>query len=195
MLHRIQPDDIKSEMKDPVDAIALQQAKDIMDELRQTTDGKKYTTNVSCSQLLQVAKRLGDIPSSDTTSIIITKATCQEAFDSLNEIERSALIDIHHRIHVFAQAQRQSISDMTIDIPGGQAGHTVSPCTHAGCYAPVRLFLCLWMLHCPIEPSFSLGLFGLRSSIYLICFCFYVFLVCIVVLCLTRLRNLYVWFV
>ena len=40
------------------------------------------------------------------------------------------------RIRTFAEAQRKSLNDMTMKIPGGEAGHTVPPVNAAGCYAP-----------------------------------------------------------
>lgn len=40
------------------------------------------------------------------------------------------------RIRTFAQAQRDAITDVTVSVPGGTAGHTVSACATAGCYAP-----------------------------------------------------------
>ena len=40
------------------------------------------------------------------------------------------------RIRTFAEAQRKSLNDMTMKIPGGEAGHTVTPVNAAGCYAP-----------------------------------------------------------
>merc|ERR1719162_285016 len=51
-------------------------------------------------------------------------------------IERESLVRIHDRVKTFAEAQRSSVTDVEIDIPGGRAGHTVSPCRVAGCYAP-----------------------------------------------------------
>ena len=38
------------------------------------------------------------------------------------------MLNIHQRVKLFAEAQRKSVVDMSIDIPGGKAGHTVSPC-------------------------------------------------------------------
>jgi phosphoribosyl-ATP pyrophosphohydrolase/phosphoribosyl-AMP cyclohydrolase/histidinol dehydrogenase len=40
------------------------------------------------------------------------------------------------RIGRFAAAQRASLRDLTVDVPGGRAGHTVQPLDAAGCYAP-----------------------------------------------------------
>jgi len=37
---------------------------------------------------------------------------------------------------VFAEAQRAALTEVTIPIPGGEAGHTVEPVEAAGCYAP-----------------------------------------------------------
>lgn len=40
------------------------------------------------------------------------------------------------RIRAFADAQRASLDDASIAVPGGRAGHTVAPVATAGCYAP-----------------------------------------------------------
>jgi len=84
---------------------------------------------------LEVAKRLGDIPQ-DATTFIVSKEQCQAAYDGLTPTERTALTNIYGRVKTFAEMQRKSVVDMEMDIPGGKAGHTVSPCRAAGCYAP-----------------------------------------------------------
>jgi histidinol dehydrogenase len=109
------------EIKDPVDPTALAQAKAIMDEIRPTNDA------VLLSKLVEVAQRLGDIPR-DSSTLIKTKEECKAAFESLTEQERTALVNIHARVKFFAEAQRASVQDIEVDIPGGKAGHTVSPC-------------------------------------------------------------------
>ena len=114
------------EIKDPVDPQALEQAKGILKELLPTTE----STSVRPESLLEVAKRLKDV-SADTTSIsdlIVTKEACKKAFDELSETDRNALVNIHGRVQAFAKMQRKSVVDMEMDIPGGKAGHTVSPC-------------------------------------------------------------------
>ena len=40
------------------------------------------------------------------------------------------------RIRAFARAQRATVTECTVPIPGGEAGHTVEPVEAAGCYAP-----------------------------------------------------------
>lgn len=117
----ISPSQVKLEIKDPVDPTALSQAKDIIADL-------KLPSGTICpNKLMEVAKRLGDIPK-DGTTYVATKEECKVAFDSLNEVERTSLVNIHARVSAFAAAQRKSVQDCEVDIPGGKAGHTVSPC-------------------------------------------------------------------
>ena len=131
ILNHISPQEVQLEIKDPVDSTALVQAKAIFDELRTSSSAGQ----VDASKLLEVAKRLGDV-SSDATSIVVSRDDCKAAFDNLSDSERSALVNIHGRVQRFAELQRASIQDMEMDIPGGKAGHTVSACRAAGCYAP-----------------------------------------------------------
>lgn len=131
-LTRLSPSEVQMEIKDPVDPIALEQAKAILEELL-----PQGTTTVSADRLLAVAQRLWDVPKDATVdALIITKEACQKAFDDLSDQERTTLVNLHSRIQAFAQMQRRSVVDMEMDIPGGKAGHTVSPCAAAGCYAP-----------------------------------------------------------
>jgi histidinol dehydrogenase len=120
VLNRITPDQVSMEIKDPVDALALEQAKAIMSELM---EGEM----VGASNLLTVAKRLGDV-TPESTAYTVTKEACQKAFEGLSDRERTALVNIHTRVKAFADMQRTSVQDMEMDIPGGKAGHTVSPC-------------------------------------------------------------------
>ena len=130
LLIRLKPSEVTNEIKDPVEPTALNQAKAILSEIRPNN-----SKHVVPSNLVEVAKRLGDIPG-EATSYIKSKEECKAAFDLLNDEERNALVNIHHRVKVFAEAQRGSIQDMEVPIPGGVAGHSVSPCRVAGCYAP-----------------------------------------------------------
>ena len=123
MLSPVSPADVSMEIKDPVDPTALGQAKDIIAELRPSPNGA-----VDAAKLLEVAKRLGDVPADHTGSYTVSAEDCKKAFDGLAEADRSALVNIHQRVKTFAEAQRKSVTDIEIDIPGGKAGHTVSPC-------------------------------------------------------------------
>jgi histidinol dehydrogenase len=129
ILHRITPDQVKLEIKDPVDSQALEDAKVLFKELL------NKDKQVDAGKLLEVAKRLGDLPQ-DATSFVASRESQKAAYDNLSETERSALVNIYNRVKSFALRQRQSVQDMTMDIPGGKSGHTVRPCRAAGCYAP-----------------------------------------------------------
>ncbi len=134
----ITADQVQLEIKDPVDPTALQQAKDIIKELRSSAGDCDSSSSASVNgpvnptQLMAVAKKLGDIPQ-DGTSYIATKEECKAAYDNLGADEKRALTNIHARVKAFAEAQRKSVQDVEIDIPGGKAGHTVSSCSGTSC--------------------------------------------------------------
>ena len=133
LLTRRTPAEVQLEIKDPVDPTALEQAKAILNELRPTADnGSSQQTSCCPNALLSIAKRLGDIPKSsdngNTATYIVSPTQCKSAFDSLTDDERKSLLNIHHRVKVFAEAQRKSVVDVSVDIPGGKAGQSVSPC-------------------------------------------------------------------
>lgn len=126
ILNRLSPAEVSPEIKDPVDPKALEQAKSILKELLQTNG----STSVNGEQLVEVAKRLRDVDESvsSVSDLIVSKEACKQAFDQLSETDRAALMNIHGRIRAFADMQRKSVVDMEMEIPGGKAGHTVSPC-------------------------------------------------------------------
>ena len=130
VLNRVTPDQVSLEIKDPVDPMALQDATAILKELRDSS-GK-----VNGSKLLQVAKRLKDIDADSTSGVVVPKSDCKAAFVGLSDQDRNSLVNIHVRVKTFAEMQRKTITDMEIDIPGGKAGHKVTACKAAGCYAP-----------------------------------------------------------
>ena len=126
MLTRRTPQEVQLEIKDPVDPDALLQSRAILDELRSgtSTSGNRCSSNA----LLAIAKRFGDIPDDASSGYVVSPERCSEAFESLSSDERRSLLNIHARVKLFAEAQRNSVVDMEIDIPGGKAGQTVSPC-------------------------------------------------------------------
>jgi Histidinol dehydrogenase len=129
ILNHITPAEVSLEIKDPVDAGALEQARAIITELTEGAGGSKV---IGADALLTVAKRLGDLPPDATTAdLVVSGEACREAYESLTDEERTALVNIHGRVKAFADMQRRSVTDMEMDIPGGKAGHTVSPCRGA----------------------------------------------------------------
>ena len=86
-------------------------------------------------RLLEVAHRFGDLPK-DRSSLAISPDELKAAYDGLAPDVKTSLDNIVKRVSLFAQMQRQSVSESSITIPGGSAGQSVSPCRVAGCYAP-----------------------------------------------------------
>lgn len=125
MLTRVSPSEIRAARVQPVDADTLAAASAIVDDVR--TRGEMA--------LRHHAARLGDLPSDDAP-ILVGPARLQAAFDALPEADRALLERTAARIRRFAEAQRDSLSALEIEVPGGRAGHTIAPVERAGCYAP-----------------------------------------------------------
>ncbi|KAG5176527.1 histidinol dehydrogenase [Tribonema minus] len=125
VLRIVTPEEVPMLELDPVDPTALIQAKEIVDDVRKTGE----------AGLRKHALRLGDIPDA-TSKYVLDKAEMKAAFDSLPEDEQALLLRTRDRIQAFAQCQLDSVQSMETSIPGGRAGHTLSPMAVAGCYAP-----------------------------------------------------------
>lgn len=124
-LRIVSPADVKGMIFDPVDPTARDQAAAILKEVKDNgLDG-----------LIACAVRLRDIETKDS-KLFYDKADLEKAFFELDESSRDILSRTAARIKKFAEAQRSSLSEVTVDIPGGKAGHFVAPVACAGCYAP-----------------------------------------------------------
>eukprot|EP00455_Lapot_gusevi_P000897 TRINITY_DN10377_c0_g1_i4.p1 TRINITY_DN10377_c0_g1~~TRINITY_DN10377_c0_g1_i4.p1 ORF type:complete len:453 (-),score=132.79 TRINITY_DN10377_c0_g1_i4:79-1386(-) len=84
--------------------------------------------------LLENATRLGDIKEGEP--YVLDRSVLKAAYDSLPIEQQQLLHRVAARIKAFAEAQRRSIVEMTMAVPGGSAGHTVAAVERAGCYAP-----------------------------------------------------------
>lgn len=60
----------------------------------------------------------------------------ERALEQLPVADRDRLQRISGQIAVFARAQRESLTSVRVDVPGGKAGHIIEPLERAGCYAP-----------------------------------------------------------
>ena len=147
MLTRRTPQEVQLEIKDPVDPTAFVQAKAILDELKSASSTSSTSTACSPEALLGIAKRLGDIPPEHDT-YIVSASRCQEAFESLSNDEKKSLLNIHNRVKLFAEAQRRSVVDMEVNIPGGKAGQSVSPCRGALYYLFITSYLYMFYFEC-----------------------------------------------
>lgn len=79
-------------------------------------------------------ERLGDLPVA--APLTFPAETLKAAYEALPAADQALLQRVAARVRAFAEAQRASLSEMTIEVPGGRAGHTVAPVERAGCYAP-----------------------------------------------------------
>jgi histidinol dehydrogenase len=67
---------------------------------------------------------------------VYTRADMERVYLALPTEQQELLQRVTARVRAFATAQRAAITDVSVRVPGGTAGHTVSPCAVAGCYAP-----------------------------------------------------------
>ena len=124
MLRRLTSDQVPALRRDPVDEETLGQAARIVEDVRK----RGYDA------VVEHACRLGDLKAGDR--IIINKHQLGEALQAIPSSDRELLERIAGRIERFAEAQLVSVQTVTVDVPGGRAGHTVDPVERAGCYAP-----------------------------------------------------------
>ena len=80
------------------------------------------------------AERFGDLQPNEP--IVIERPALERALRGLDRADRERLERVAGRIRAFAEAQRNALRELTVAIPGGEAGHTVAPVERAGCYAP-----------------------------------------------------------
>src|SRR5256885_5637698 len=68
--------------------------------------------------------------------MMIERPALERALHGLDRADRERLERVAGRIRTFAEAQRNALRELTVAIPGGEAGHTIAPVKRAGCYAP-----------------------------------------------------------
>lgn len=84
--------------------------------------------------LRQQAERFGELRPDEP--IVIERRALEVALCGLDRADRARLERVAGRIRAFAEAQRGALTDVTVGVPGGQAGHRAAPVERAGCYAP-----------------------------------------------------------
>lgn len=111
MLRQVEPNEVSTIANNPVDAGALEQAREIVEDV----------ANNGISALYAHAIRLGDLNPSENASppIILTPKDMQDAFEKLPVEEQSLLQRTASRIETFAKLQRQSIQSFQQTIDGG----------------------------------------------------------------------------
>ena len=120
-MRRVGPAEVPGTRRDPVEAQALADVVPIIESVR--TEGT--------DALSRHSKRLGDGPVATHHPNDLAAA-----FDSLPENQKEALKAAADRVTAFAQAQRNSVSDLATEVVGGRAGHRWIPVDVVGAYAP-----------------------------------------------------------
>lgn len=124
LLKRISENDVPHKNHAPVDDVTLQLAGQIIADVR--TRG--------AIAVREHAERLGDL--TPGASMFISRAQCDAALAALPRAQQELLRRVADRIATFAHAQRDCLSELSVTVPGGVAGHTIAPMESAGCYAP-----------------------------------------------------------
>ncbi|MFH1764603.1 MAG: histidinol dehydrogenase, partial [Gemmatimonadota bacterium] len=68
--------------------------------------------------------------------LFITREEIRRQFEALEPTDRRRLERIGDRIRSFAVAQRDALTPLVVDVPGGTMGQSIAPVAAAGCYAP-----------------------------------------------------------
>lgn len=122
-LRRADPADLMAARR-PIELETIRQAADIVEDVRSGGE----------AALRSHAERLGDIqPGAD---IVVGRDVLEATLEGLLADARGVLERVTGRIRSFAQAQRDSLEDLSVDVTGGRAGHRWIPVSSAGAYAP-----------------------------------------------------------
>lgn len=111
-----------------VDAKTLAQSQAIVDRVR--SEGLSAIVHFAT----EFGERTADQP------IQIQRAELEAATKRIDAADLALLRRVAGRIEAFATAQLNSVSEISVEVPGGTAGHTIEPIRSAGCYAPAGRF-------------------------------------------------------
>ncbi|XHC26403.1 histidinol dehydrogenase [Phycisphaerales bacterium ac7] len=125
LLRTLSPDEVPSLRRSPIDRQTLIAAGEIVDQVESGAE----------PALRAIAERLGDRKPGEP--LVIERDQLDAALDATSAQDRAALERAAASIERFAQAQRNSIIDVSIDAETpGTLGQQVIPVDRAGCYAP-----------------------------------------------------------
>lgn len=119
----------------PPDAVTrLGRSAPDQDTLRQVADIVRDVRELGEPALRAHAERLGDLYPGEP--LVLGRDHLKRALAQVPKSARDLLTRAAERIRTFARAQRRCLSDLSTNVPGGRAGHTLLPVEVAGCYAP-----------------------------------------------------------
>jgi histidinol dehydrogenase len=123
-LRRLHPHQVDELRRKAVGEDTLRKAAEIVGEVRRGGE----------ASLRRYAEEFDGLGANDDLVIgpdVLARAVAGLPADRRAVLERTAA-----RIEDFALAQRSALTDITVPVPGGEAGHTIAPVECAGCYAP-----------------------------------------------------------
>lgn len=123
-LKKVGLEELSFKRKEILDQATLTSTREILEDVR--LGGNK--------SLITFAKKFGDLENDD--SFLLTREEIEKTYLDLEEETKFLLQRTHLRIKEFAEAQRQSISEVSLKLKDGEVGHRVIPLEKAACYAP-----------------------------------------------------------
>ena len=123
-MRRLTPQDVKRTDRRAVDPETMAAAAEIVDAVRREGE----------SAIRRFGERFGEMAPGDP--LLIGREELDRALVALPEPDRELLVRTAGRIETFAQAQRESLREITVETAGGSAGQRIAPVQRAGCYAP-----------------------------------------------------------
>lgn len=123
-LRRLSAHQIAAARRDPIDTATLERAAEIVRRVRLGGE----------TALREIAAELGDLEPGQP--MVYHRADLEAAAVDVEPGTIALLQRTADRIAAFADAQRQSVVNLKVPVPGGIAGHSVAPVERAGCYAP-----------------------------------------------------------
>lgn len=124
LLRRCNPDSVLASSRRPVDEVTLIAAGKIVEDVRSRGE----------LALREHAERLGDLEPG--APLVIEREELDACLSRLPEEDSSLLGRTAERIQAFAEAQRECLLPLDLEVEGGRAGHRWLPTAAAGAYAP-----------------------------------------------------------
>lgn len=123
-MQRLTARDVRRQNRVAVDPETLTIAAEIVEAVR--SEGE--------AAVRRFGEKYGDLERG--AELVIDRTELDRALDRITGAESDLLGRTARRIEVFARAQRESLSEVTLDVDGGRMGQRIAPVTRAGCYAP-----------------------------------------------------------
>jgi histidinol dehydrogenase len=132
-------------MPHAIDAETLREAEEIVNHVRLGGEAavRRYARNFG--------ERTDDQP------LLLSIEQMEEAARRVDPSDVELLRRVAHRIGDFADAQMECLRELTMDVPGGTAGHTIEPIESVGCYAPAGRFALPSTVLMTVIPALSAG--------------------------------------